>query len=140
MFLSLIAGIVAFALTVFAMPHFIRIYQLKKIGGQQMHEDVKQHLTKAGTPTMGGTVFLTVAILVSLVFSFFIERQAGASMGATVGILMVLLIYGIVGFLDDFLKIFKQINEGLTPWQKNEFANYWWFDFLFCLRASKWNR
>lgn len=118
MFLSLIAGIVAFALTVFAMPHFIRIYQLKKIGGQQMHEDVKQHLTKAGTPTMGGTVFLTVAILVSLVFSFFIERQVGASMGATVGILMVLLIYGIVGFLDDFLKIFKQINEGLTPWQK----------------------
>lgn len=67
---------------------------------------------------MGGTVFLTVAILVSLVFSFFIERQAGASMGATVGILIVLLIYGIVGFLDDFLKIFKQINEGLTPWQK----------------------
>ena len=118
MFLILIAGIVAFALTVFAMPHFIRIYQLKKIGGHQMHEDGKPHLTKAGTPTMGGTVFLTVAILVSLVFSFFIERQAGASMGATVGILIVLLIYGIVGFLDDFLKIFKQINEGLTPWQK----------------------
>ena len=65
MFLSLIAGIVAFVLTVFAMPHFIRIYQIKKIGGQQMHEDVKQHLAKAGTPTMGGTVFLTVGILVA---------------------------------------------------------------------------
>lgn len=83
-----------------------------------MHEDVKQHLAKAGTPTMGGTVFLTVAILVSLVFSFFIARQAGASMGATAGILLVVLIYGIIGFLDDFLKIFKQVNEGLTPWQK----------------------
>ena len=118
MFLSLIAGIVAFALTVFAMPHFIRIYQLKKIGGQQMHEDVKQHLAKAGTPTMGGTVFLTVGILVSLIFSLLIEKQNGASMGATAGILLVVLIYGIIGFLDDFLKIFKQINEGLTPWQK----------------------
>lgn len=83
-----------------------------------MHEDVKQHLAKAGTPTMGGTVFLTVALLVSLFCSFFIERQAGTSMSATVGILLVVLIYGIIGFLDDFLKIFKQVNEGLTPWQK----------------------
>ena len=118
MFLSLIAGIVAFLLTIIAMPHFIRFYQLKKIGGQQMHEDVKQHLAKAGTPTMGGTVFLSVGILVSLIFSLFIEKQSGTSMGATAGILLVLLIYGIIGFLDDFLKIFKQINEGLTPWQK----------------------
>lgn len=102
MFLSLIAGIVAFVLTVFAMPHFIRIYQIKKIGGQQMHEDVKQHLAKAGTPTMGGTVFLTVGILVSLIFSLFVEKQNGASMGATAGILLVVLIYGIIGFLDDF--------------------------------------
>lgn len=83
-----------------------------------MHEDVKQHLAKAGTPTMGGTVFLTVGILVSLIFSLLIEKQNGASMGATAGILLVVLIYGIIGFLDDFLKIFKQINEGLTPWQK----------------------
>ena len=67
---------------------------------------------------MGGTVFLTVGILVSLIFSLLIEKQNGASMGATAGILLVVLIYGIIGFLDDFLKIFKQINEGLTPWQK----------------------
>lgn len=118
MCLSLIAGAVALLLTVAVMPSFIRFYQLKKIGGQQMHEDVKQHLAKAGTPTMGGTVFLTVGILVSLIFSLFVEKQNGASMGATAGILLVVLIYGIIGFLDDFLKIFKQINEGLTPWQK----------------------
>lgn len=118
MFLSILAGLMAFALTVFAMPHFIKFYQLKKIGGQQMHEDVKQHLAKAGTPTMGGTVFLAVALLVSLIFSFLILKTEGAAVGATVGILLVVLIYGIIGFLDDFLKIFKQINEGLTPWQK----------------------
>lgn len=57
MFLSFVAGILSFVLTILAMPSFIRFYQLKKIGGQQMHEDVKQHLAKAGTPTMGGTVF-----------------------------------------------------------------------------------
>ena len=70
MTMSLIAGVAAFVLTVLAMPHFITYYKIKKIGGQQMHEDVKQHLAKAGTPTMGGTVFLVVAILVSLIFNF----------------------------------------------------------------------
>ena len=83
-----------------------------------MHEDVKQHLAKAGTPTMGGTVFLVVAILVSLIFNFHVFSEGHQAYGATVGILFVILIYGIIGFLDDFLKIFRQINEGLKPWQK----------------------
>lgn len=113
---SLLAGVLAFVLTVLAMPRFIRFYQMKKIGGQQMHEDVKQHLEKAGTPTMGGTVFLVVSLLVSALFNIFL--QGFNSLGATIGILSVVLIYGLIGFLDDFLKIFKQINEGLTPKQK----------------------
>ncbi|MGG6850567.1 UNVERIFIED_CONTAM: phospho-N-acetylmuramoyl-pentapeptide-transferase [Streptococcus canis] len=117
MFLTLIAGTIALMLTAFAMPHFIKFYQLKKIGGQQMHEDVKQHLAKAGTPTMGGTVFLLVATGISFLFGLFFF-QNGQSLGLISGILSVVLIYGIIGFLDDFLKIFKQINEGLTAKQK----------------------
>ncbi|SQF67527.1 phospho-N-acetylmuramoyl-pentapeptide-transferase [Streptococcus dysgalactiae] len=117
MFLTLIAGIIALMLTAFAMPHFIKFYQLKKIGGQQMHEDVKQHLAKAGTPTMGGTVFLLVATSISFLIGFFFFHD-GQSLGLISGILSVVLIYGIIGFLDDFLKIFKQINEGLTAKQK----------------------
>jgi len=112
--MSLIAGVAAFVLTVLAMPHFITYYKIKKIGGQQM----QQHLAKAGTPTMGGTVFLVVAILVSLIFNFHVFSEGHQAYGATVGILFVILIYGIIGFLDDFLKIFRQINEGLKPWQK----------------------
>ena len=118
MTMSLIAGVAAFLLTVLAMPHFITYYKLKKIGGQQMHEDVKQHLAKAGTPTMGGTVFLIVAILVTLIFNGHLFLHGHQAYGATAGILFVVLIYGIIGFLDDFLKIFRQINEGLKPWQK----------------------
>lgn len=118
MLFSLIVGSVSFLFSIIAMPFFIRYYQMKKIGGQQMHEDVKQHLAKAGTPTMGGTVFLTVSLLISLVFGLMAQINQGAPIGATIGILSVVLIYGIIGFLDDFLKIFKQINEGLTPWQK----------------------
>lgn len=120
MLLSIVAGFVAFGLTVLAMPHFIRFFQIKKIGGQQMHEDVKQHLEKAGTPTMGGTVFLMVAVLVIAIFFVISNLTADTATPwtAVTGILAVLAIYGTIGFLDDFLKIFKQINEGLTSKQK----------------------
>lgn len=87
-----------------------------------MHEDVKQHLAKAGTPTMGGTVFLLVASLLSLVFSFSLFKE-WMHLGLISGILAVILIYGFIGFLDDFLKIFKQINEGLTAKQKWHFKS-----------------
>lgn len=118
MLFILVVGFVSFILTVFAMPSFIRYYQIKKIGGQQMHEDVKQHLAKAGTPTMGGTVFLIISVVVSLIFGVTNQLNHQASISTIIGILAVVLMYGIIGFLDDFLKIFKQINEGLTPLQK----------------------
>lgn len=117
MLLSLVAGIMAYIMTLLGVPRFIRYYQCKKIGGQQMHEDVKQHLEKAGTPTMGGTVFLSVTLVVSLVFGF-VMRASGQGITSLIAILAILFIYGTIGFLDDFLKIFKKINEGLTARQK----------------------
>ena len=53
-----LSGMTALVLTALMIPHFIKFYQNKRIEGQQMHEDVKQHQFKAGTPTMGGTVCL----------------------------------------------------------------------------------
>ena len=50
--------VVSFILTVIGIPAFIRFYQRAHISGQQMHEDVKQHKAKAGTPTMGGSGLL----------------------------------------------------------------------------------
>ena len=49
---SISAGIPAFLLTLIGIPAFIRFYRKAQITGQQMHEDVKQHQAKAGTPTM----------------------------------------------------------------------------------------
>lgn len=117
MLIGFLAGILAFVLVTVLMPQFITYYKLKNISGQQMHEDVKQHLEKSGTPTMGGTVFILVSFLVTGCFSlitFWGKPQLGA-IGAN---LFVLLIYGAIGFLDDFFKIFKNLNEGLTPRQK----------------------
>ncbi|MBF0819391.1 phospho-N-acetylmuramoyl-pentapeptide-transferase [Streptococcus acidominimus] len=114
MYSVIIAGLLAFGATVLLIPRFIRFYQAKRIEGQQTHEDVRQHQFKAGTPTMGGTVFLLVATVVTILVAVISNRLTGS----VLAILFILLLYGIVGFLDDFLKIFRKVNEGLNPKQK----------------------
>ncbi|KIC78055.1 phospho-N-acetylmuramoyl-pentapeptide-transferase [Streptococcus constellatus] len=111
---AIIAGIVTFILTLVGIPAFIRFYHKAHISGQQMHEDVKQHQAKAGTPTMGGTVFLLASVLSSFV-TVLISKELSS---AALMVLFILVLYGIVGFLDDFLKVFRKINEGLNPKQK----------------------
>ena len=111
---AIIAGIVTFILTLVGIPAFIRFYHKAHISGQQMHEDVKQHQAKAGTPTMGGTVFLVASVLSSFVIALISKELSSAALM----ILFILVLYGIVGFLDDFLKVFRIINEGLNPKQK----------------------
>ena len=114
MFISISAGIVTFLLTLVGIPAFIQFYRKAQITGQQMHEDVKQHQAKAGTPTMGGLVFLMAAVVVSFLVALF-SKQLTNNVGM---ILFILVLYGLVGFLDDFLKVFRKINEGLNPKQK----------------------
>ncbi|CEN28144.1 Phospho-N-acetylmuramoyl-pentapeptide-transferaseMraY [Lactococcus piscium MKFS47] len=113
-FYSLIAAAVAFIVTLFTIPSFIRFYHKAKIGGQQMHEDVKQHAAKAGTPTMGGVVFVTVSLVIALLFAL----VSGLLTANFMILWFVFAMFAVVGFLDDFLKIFKQINQGLTSLQK----------------------
>ena len=114
MLIAILAGCLTFILTLFSIPAFIRFYHKARITGQQMHEDVLQHKAKAGTPTMGGVVFLTASVLASLVFALFSNQLSSNVMM----ILFILVLYGLVGFLDDFLKVFRKINEGLNPKQK----------------------
>ena len=114
MFISISAGIVTFLLTLVGIPAFIQFHRKAQITGQQMHEDVKQHQAKAGTPTMGGLVFLIAAVVVSFFVALF-SKQLTNNVGM---ILFILVLYGLIGFLDDFLKVFRKINEGLNPKQK----------------------
>ena len=62
MLTAIIAGILTFILTLVGIPAFIRFYHKAHISGQQMHEDVKQHQAKAGTPT-GQPVFLVLGYI-----------------------------------------------------------------------------
>lgn len=72
---------------------------------------VKEHEGKSGTPTMGGIIFIVAAILA---FCFF---TGGQDLYAWLS-LVVMLAYGLIGFLDDFIKIKFHQNKGLSPWQK----------------------
>ncbi len=114
MIMFILAGLTAFILTLVGIPIFMRWYRHAHIAGQQMHEDVKQHQAKAGTPTMGGTVFLLAMVVVTLIYSFLVHTLHGGIWA----MISVLLIYGFIGFWDDFVKIFRHKNEGLTPIQK----------------------
>ncbi|GEQ49761.1 phospho-N-acetylmuramoyl-pentapeptide-transferase [Tetragenococcus koreensis] len=103
-----------FAITVILMPLFIGYFQMKKYGQEIRDEGPKWHNVKAGTPTMGGVVFLASSIITAIWVSIW---QGEMSPSLLIS-LFVLILYGLLGFLDDFIKIFKKRNMGLTSLQK----------------------
>lgn len=111
---GIVAAVISMILTIIGIPRFIMFFHKKKLGGQPTLEDVKQHASKAGTPTMGGFVFVVVSLVVSLVVALIFDQFTSPFITAW----WVFAMYAVIGFLDDFLKVFKQINEGLTAKQK----------------------
>jgi phospho-N-acetylmuramoyl-pentapeptide-transferase len=100
----------AFLIAVLLGPLFIPILRRLKFGQSIREEGPKSHQKKAGTPTMGG-------IIIVLALSFTVLKFANASL--EVYLLMFLTLgYGLIGFLDDFIKISFKRNLGLTAKQK----------------------
>lgn len=104
----------SFAITVAGMPFIIGYFRMRKQGQEIRDEGPKWHNSKAGTPTMGGLGFLAAAVITSIWFSLW-QQQMTTSLLILV---FVLLLYGIIGFLDDYIKLAKKQNEGLTSKQK----------------------
>lgn len=89
---------------------------LKKLkAGQNINIYVEAHRNKAGTPTMGGLIFIipTFAITLFLLLTGKIENSVNL-----VIVLFVFLSYGLIGFLDDFISLRRKTNKGLTQFQK----------------------
>lgn len=79
--------------------------------GQYILGYVKEHKNKSGTPTMGGLAFIAAIIVVGFCFFGFKNIRVNLTLSVTAG-------FTIVGFLDDFLKIYRKDNGGLKPYQK----------------------
>ena len=111
---SLFALMIGFILaTIFGL---IAIPLLKKIkAGQRINIYVENHQRKSGTPTMGGIIFIipTIITAVLLILTNKIEFSVNLLI-----VLFVFVSYSLIGFLDDYLSIKKNKNEGLTQIQK----------------------
>lgn len=116
----MLAALVAFALTAVIGKPIIGWLQKEKFGQKILEDGPRWHMSKQYTPTMGGFMFMigiTAAMLVSaLLLGVFTGGAAG--LGAFFAVLLLALAYGLVGFVDDWAKIKKKQNAGLTPMQK----------------------
>lgn len=102
--------LLSFALSVMMGPVVIPILRKLKMGQTEREEGVQSHLKKAGTPTMGGVMILGSILFTSL---FYIK-----DFPKIIPILFVTLGFGLIGFLDDYLKVVMKRSDGLFPKQK----------------------
>ncbi len=124
---AVIAAIISFCVT--ALLGFVVIPYLRKLkfGQTILEEGPKWHKNKQGTPTMGGVMIVAgvlVAMAAGFCYSFIIKGQYAAEMGDSyhaiilvAGIVMALCMCAI-GFFDDYIKVVKKRNLGLTAKQK----------------------
>src|SRR3954454_24517800 len=106
----LLAGGLSLIFTLLGTRLAIRVLVAKGYGQLIRDDGPTTHLTKRGTPTMGGLVI----VLATVVAYFLAKLVTGGEPSASAYLLLFLFVgLGFVGFLDDFIKIYKQRNLGL---------------------------
>ena len=111
----LLAASIALLFSLFGTPLAIRLFQRRGYGQAIRDDGPEAHYTKRGTPTMGGTV-----IVIASVLGYFAGHILTADPPSPSGLLVLGLMagLGLVGFLDDFIKIYKQRSLGLRSGAK----------------------
>jgi len=106
--------VTSFILTVILAPIGIPMLRRLKFGQSIREEGPQSHMKKAGTPTMGGLIFLLSIIATTVVCGLLLDVFTTH----TVVLLLVFIGFGIIGFLDDGIKVILKRNLGLTSLQK----------------------
>ncbi len=101
---------ISFFITILLGPKVIPFLHKLKFGQTVRDEGPESHKAKTGTPTMGGLIFLTGVLAASLVYV--------GRFPATLPVMLLTFGFGIVGFLDDYIKVVKKRSMGLRAWQK----------------------
>lgn len=109
-FKVIVPVLIAFGISVILCPIFIPFLKKLKFGQFIREEGPQSHQKKSGTPTMGGLIILFSIVITSL---FYIKDNK-----EIIPILFVTLGFGLIGFLDDYIKVVLKRNLGLRAWQK----------------------
>lgn len=108
----IIVFLVSLLITLVAGPIFIPWLHKLKFGQQILEEGPSWHQKKSGTPTMGGMMFI-LGIVISSVVTLLVKKDIKLLI-----MLLVALGFGAIGFVDDYVKVVKKRNLGLTAIQK----------------------
>lgn len=106
-FRSASAAILALLISFFLGPKIIKALRARQIGEQIRPSGPETHHAKRGTPTMGGIIILFSVVLPTLLFANLLNPYVQI-------ILLAVLWMGLIGFLDDYLKVVKQMKKGLV--------------------------
>lgn len=104
------AALIAFLINLILSPILIPFLTRLKFGQFVRDDGPKSHLKKAGTPTMGGIIIIISIVLTSILFIK--DNMDGMA------VILVTLGFGIIGFLDDFIKVVMKRSLGLRAYQK----------------------
>ncbi len=102
--------ILAFTASALLGPILIPAFRKLKFGQNVRQDGPETHLAKQGTPSMGGMIFLLASAIALL---FFVKGNSDS-----VALLLFTFSYGVIGFLDDYLKVKKKSSDGLSAIQK----------------------
>ena len=107
---TLLPALLSFVIAVLIGPKVIEILRKLKAGQTEREEGLESHQKKTGTPTMGGVIFLLPVVVIGIFY--------GASHKEVIPVLILTIGFGIIGFIDDYIKVVRKHNLGLRAWQK----------------------
>ena len=102
--------VISFAISVVLGPFVIPFLKKLKVGQTERDDGPRSHLKKSGTPTMGGILILISIVITSVIYMKDYPK--------IMPILFATLGFGLIGFLDDYIKVVLRRSMGLRAWQK----------------------
>lgn len=108
--------ILSFAITVIASIILIPILRRLKVGQNEREDGPKSHISKQGTPTMGGIIIMISVIITSIAgFVYYSSKQDIQVASKILPMVFITLGFGTVGLVDDFKKVVLKNTKGLKP-------------------------